>query len=128
MAQQLNKVNQIALSALRKQRIIRRPHDLVLYTMLKNHPSLYKPDDVVYVYEHVMGEFKYNRMRNFNVLHPIVVNQQNVINYDEVNLMADILDNNNNIQQIEEYPEYGFSNTETTGGYGSNYNGGYDSN
>jgi len=101
---------------------------LVLYTMIKNHPSLYKPDDVVYVYEHVMGEFKYNRMRNFNVLHPIVVNQQNVINYDEVNLMADILDNNNNIQQIEEYPEYGFSNTETTGGYGSNYNGGYDSN
>ena len=47
-----------------------------------------------------------------------------IINYDEVNLMADILDNNN--QQIEENPEYGFPNIETNG-YGSNHNGGYDS-
>ena len=95
--------------------------------MLENHPSLNKPDDVVYVYEHVMDQFKYNRMRNVNMLHPIVVtNQQNVINYDEVNLMADILDNNNNVQQLEENPEYGFPNIETNG-YGSNHNGGYDS-
>ena len=129
MTQQLNKVNHAALDALRKQRIITNPRDLVLYTMLENHPSLNKPDDVVYVYEHVMDQFKYNRMRNVNLLHPIVVtNQQNVINYDEVNLMADILDNNNNNnnQQLEENPEYGFPNIETNG-YGSNHNGGYDS-
>ena len=124
MSQQLNKVNHAALDALRKQRIITNPRDLVLYTMLENHPSLNKPDDVVYVYEHVMDEFKFNRRINYTALKPIVIVNENIVaeniveyDYAEENAMVD----------NQTYPdEYGPVNI-VSHGYGSNHNGGYDS-
>jgi len=124
MAQQLNLVKQTAINLLRKQRIIRRPSDLVLYTQLTNHPSLYKPDDVVYAYEHVLDQFKYHRRINFSTLRTFIQEPPATVEYDyaEENAFAEA----NALAEENVIEEYGPVNI-IPQGYGSNYNGGYDS-
>ena len=122
MAQQLNLVKQTAINALKQQRIIRRPRDLVLYTQMSNHPSLNKPDDVVYAYEHVMDQFKFHKRINFSTLKTFIQEPPATVeyNYAEENAFAEenaYYENNAN--------EYGPVNI-IPQGYGSNYNGGYE--
>jgi hypothetical protein len=119
MAQQLNLVKQTAINILKNQRIIQRPRDLVLYTQMENHPSLYKPDDVVYAYEHVMDQFKFHRRINFSTLKTFIQEPPATVeyNYAEENAFA---------EENADAEEYGPVNI-IPQGYGSNYNGGYDS-
>ena len=118
MAQQLNLVKQTAINALKQQRIIRRPRDLVLYTQMSNHPSLNKPDDVVYAYENVMDQFKIHRRNNFSTLKTFIQEPPATVEYDYAEENAFIEEN-----AVEEYGPVNI----IPQGYGSNCNGGYDS-
>ena len=46
------------LATLKSQRIITDPEDTVLQTHITGHPSIGKPDEVVWKYEKVCEEFR----------------------------------------------------------------------
>jgi hypothetical protein len=59
----MKKYSKIFISeVLRKQKTIHIPKDIVTRTWLKFHPSLGKPDEVVWYYQLVKDEFEHKRI------------------------------------------------------------------
>lgn len=51
-------MRRLSLSQLKRRRVIRNPKDIVVETWLRHHPSLGKPDEVVWAYSKVKREFE----------------------------------------------------------------------